>query len=136
MPVICTRIIALFCAASPLFGMTACATTRIVGDRFVTPPTLQGGLDRIVAPNDQVVVTTTDGTRVALTVTAVSADALEGRVDDAAEATRLPIERIARIERREKDSVKTTVLVVGIVIVVLAVVYAMVSSIPVTAMAP
>ena len=128
MSVICLRIIALLCAASLLFGTTACTTMRSVADRTDTRPTLQGPLNQLVAPNDEVEVTTTDGRRIALTVTAVTADTLEGLVDAAAEATRVPIERIARIERREKDGAKTAALVVGIVVGVLIVVHAAASS--------
>lgn len=137
MSVICLRIIALLCAASLLFGTTACTTMRSVADRTDTRPTLQGPLNQLVAPNDEVEVTTTDGRRIALTVTAVTADTLEGLVDAAAEATRVPIERIARIERREKDGAKTAALVVGIIVGVLIVVSALASHVVVSgAMAP
>lgn len=129
MSVICLRIIALLCAASLLFGTTACTTMRSVADRTGTPPTLPGPLNQLVAPNDQVEVTTTDGARIALTVTAVTADTLEGLVGAAAEATRVPIERIARIERREKDAAKTTALVAGIIFGVLIVLQALASSV-------
>ena len=123
MSVICLRIIALLCAVSLLVGTTACTSMRTVAEGTGTPPTLQGALNQLVAPNDQVEVTTTDGTRIALTVTAVTADALEGSVDAAAEATRVPVERIARIDRREKDGAKTTILVVGIIVGVVVVAY-------------
>jgi hypothetical protein len=137
MPVTCFRIIALLCALSLLVGTTACTSMRAVADRTDTPATLPGALNQLVAPGDQVEVTTTDGRRIALTVTAVTADALEGSVDAAAEATRVPVERIARIERREKDGAKTAALVVGITVCVLIVLYALVSSIVVMpAMAP
>jgi len=137
MSVICLRIIALLCAASLLFGTTACTTMRSVADRTDTRPTLQGPLNQLVAPNDEVEVTTTDGRRIALTVTAVTADTLEGLVDAAAEATRVPIERIARIERREKDGAKTAALVVGIIVGVLIAVSALASHVVVSgAMAP
>jgi hypothetical protein len=120
-----------------LLGTTGCTTMRAVAARTDTPPTLPGPLNLLVAPNQQVEVTTTDGTRVALTVTAVTADMLEGRMDAAVDVTRLSIERIARIERREKDSTKTVMLVCGIIVGALIVVYALVSSMVVAgAMAP
>ncbi len=134
---ICTRAITLLCAASMLFGTAGCTSMRAVADRTDTRPTLPGPLNRLVAPNQQVEVTTTDGMRIALTVTSVTADRLEGRADAAVDVTRLPIERIARIERREKDGTKTAMLVVGIVVGALIVVYALASSIVVSgAMSP
>jgi hypothetical protein len=124
MPKTLTRLIVLTCAAS----LVACSSLRTVVDRGVAPTTASDLSARPIAPNDSIVLTTTDGKQVALNVTAVTADTIEGVPAGDTNLRHVPLDQVVRIERRETDFGRTAFVVLAIALGIYAVVAAAAAS--------
>lgn len=103
------RAIVLLCSMS----LVACTSMRVLDDRGGSNAGSSAPVTQALAPGDNVLITRKDGTRVALEVTATSADAVEGKERQSALTLRVPLSEIAKIERREISAARTTLLVVA-----------------------
>ncbi len=69
----------------------------------------------MVGANNKLTITRSDGSMMIMTVTAVHTDAIEGMMAGASQVTRLPLDQIKKIERREFDGARTVILVLSVV---------------------
>ena len=104
------RLIATLCLTS----LVACTSMRPVVAPGSAPLSAQQ-LGTILARDDQLMITHTDGRIQKLTLTNVLPDAIEGTLNDSAEVTRIELDHIKKIDRRVFDGTKTTFLVITVV---------------------
>jgi hypothetical protein len=73
-----------------------------------------------LAPNDSLTVTTRSGPATRIHVTTTAPDYIEGTQDDDKQLRRFQLSEVVKIERREFDGGKTTLLVMAIAVGVFA----------------
>lgn len=115
-----TRSVVLLCA----LALTACTTMNVVDLHGAAPAKVAPALTKSVHVDDQVRITTLDGTLHALRLTSVSETELTGVPEGSQVATSIPADQIARIERREFAPGKSSLLALGVVATVAIVVVA------------
>jgi hypothetical protein len=80
--------------------------------------TAQGGaatrIQPALAPNDSLTVTTRSGPAARIHLTTSAPDYIEGTQDDDKQPRRFELSDVMKIERREFDGLKTTILVIAI----------------------
>lgn len=103
------RLIVALCLTS----LVACTTVRPVLESGAAPMSAQQ-VRISVGPGDKLTITRIDGTVLQLTVSAVLPDAIEGSYAGASGVTRIQIDQIRRIERRQFDGSKSALLGLGI----------------------
>jgi hypothetical protein len=106
------RIMVLLCC----MAMVACTTLRTVVDTSQASGAPAPTLDQRLAVNDNVVVTLKDGRSIALHVTKITPEALEGTTSIFAAAMTLPADQIVRVQRSEVDNTRTLWTVVAAVV--------------------
>lgn len=109
---ISVRLIATLCLAS----LVACTTVRPVVERGPAPLSAQQ-VGSSIGNGDKLTITRVDGSVLQMTVSNVQPDAIEGAYAGASGVTRIPIDQIRKIERREVDGVKTALLGAGIFVI-------------------
>jgi hypothetical protein len=115
-----SRLLARALAALLSLNIAACSTLRDV------PPSRERAISGAPAPTrglrvgDEVRLTLISSVQTELVITAVEADALIGNPTDKSPSVRIAYDQIARIERREFDWLKTSLLTVGAVTLVAA----------------
>ena len=89
------------------FSIAACYNMRVVAEgRDAAQLATTRKADGLRA-GDRLLITTNNGERVKLRVTALEPDAILGTIDGQAQPARIPHEQIARIERKELSRKKT-----------------------------
>lgn len=92
-------------------AFTACTSLRTVVD---TKAGLTASAQAPLAPGNQLTLTTRDGTQTPIVLTSLAADFIEGSQEKGAPLRRFDLAEVVKIERREPDGVKTTLLVIAI----------------------
>lgn len=95
-------------------SLIGCTSLQTVAESH-SAPISASQLNRVLAANDRVAVTDSAGDVTQLKLTSVGPDAIEGALDGSGQVTRLPLDRIKKIERRSFDGARTTILVVALV---------------------
>lgn len=103
------RSVALACA----LALAACTSMQVVSDRGATAAADTPVTTTSLHVDDQVRITTRDGSVRLLRLTAVSDTELAGVPPGATAVTTIPADQVARIERREISAGKTTLAVIG-----------------------
>jgi hypothetical protein len=102
------RVMMIVCMCAAL---AACTSLRTVLD---TQAGLTSPAQPPLAPNDRLTITTRDGTQTQVTLTKATAEFIEGSQAKDAQPRHFDLAEVVKIERREIDGVKTTLLVIAI----------------------
>lgn len=105
-------------------ALVACTSLQVVADGQAASARLLRGTKPAVEPKDLIVVTTREGQRHELRVTALDATNLSGTVEGSGQSLVIPIEAIEKIERDEVDRGKVLRIALVVVGVALLVSYA------------
>ncbi len=101
-------------------NLTACTSMRVVPDwqRSVAHNTANNPNRSGLNVGDELLVTAAHGRQVSMKLTAIESQMLVGRGTAKPDNVRLPFDQISQVERTEFDGLKTTGLVVLIVLIV------------------
>ncbi len=98
-------------------AMVACTSLRVVADGSEASQRAIHQSQPLLRPGDAAIITTTDGAKFEMKVTAVEVDAIVGVVAGKTDPSSISISQIERIERSEADPIKTAlVTILGLVI--------------------
>ena len=100
-----------------LVSLVACTTVRPGVEGGAAPVSAQQ-VQTSVKPGDSVALTQVDGSVLKMNVVSVIPDALEGSLAGSSAVTRVQIDQIRKIQRREVDGVKIAALGLGIVAII------------------
>jgi hypothetical protein len=99
----------LSCAA-----LVACTSLHTLVDTRAAGSEPAPRIDTLIQPHDSITVTRQDGSVSALQVTAVTPELIEGTQGWLSTSTRIALVDVVKIERREFDGARTTLLVVAV----------------------
>ncbi len=116
MPRVLCRLTILFTCAA----FAACTSMRTVVEISAAPGSAATQIQPALAPNDSLTVTTRSGPATRIHLTTSAPDYIEGTQDDDKQLRRFQLSEIVKIERREFDGGKTTLLVMAIAVGVYA----------------
>lgn len=100
------RLIRLTVVVTVCLAQMACTSLRVVADGQAASSSALRSAEPPLAPKDVALITTTDGSRVEVRITAVDATSITGTADGSQEPVVIPIEQVQRIERSEVDGTK------------------------------
>ena len=92
-------------------AFTACTSMRTVLD---TQSGSASAAQAALAPDDRLTVTTRDGTQTQITLTKAAPEFIEGNQGSDTQARHFDFSEVVKIERREFDGLKTTLLAIAV----------------------
>jgi hypothetical protein len=96
------------------FSMIGCSTMNVVSDWKATSDQGNSQQGKSLQIGDEIVVTLESGSSQRMTFSAIESDALIGYAENSAEQSRLPLNAIVRVEKKQFSSSRTILLVLGI----------------------